>query len=76
MLLKNLRPTVVILIVITSLLVYSLQRNISEKRVLERVNNQLRVSKDSLEDATKRYRNTLYEKNEIIISLSRSKNGK
>jgi|GEM_PF-6933322 len=76
MLLKNLRPTVVILIVITSLLVYSLQRNISEKRVLERVNNQLRVSKDSLEDATKRYRNTLYEKNEIIISLSRNKNGK
>ena len=76
MLLKNLRPTVVILIVITSLLVYSLQRNISEKRVLERVNNQLRVSKDSLEDATIRYRNTLYEKNEIIISLSRSKNGK
>ena len=76
MLLKNLRPTVVILIVITSLLVYSLQRNISEKRVLERVNNQLRVSKDSLEDATIRYRNALYEKNEIIISLSRSKNGK
>ncbi len=76
MLLKDLRPAVVILLVMTSLLGYFLERNIKEKRALEIENNQLRVSKDSLEDATIRYRNTLYRKNEIIISLSRKNNGK
>ena len=76
MLLKDLRPAVVVLLVMTSLLVYFLDRNIKEKRALEIENNQLRVSKDSLEDATIRYRNALYKKNEIIISLSRKIDGK
>ncbi|MCE1167556.1 MAG: hypothetical protein LWX70_05610 [Sphingobacteriia bacterium] len=76
MLLKDLRPAVVVLLVMTSLLVYFLDRNIKEKRALEAENNQLRVSKDSLEDATIRYRNALYKKNEIIISLSRKIDGK
>lgn len=76
MLLKDLRPAVVVLLVMTSLLVYYLDRNIKEKRALEAENNQLRVSKDSLEDATIRYRNALYKKNEIIISLSRKIDGK